>query len=333
MQSSNTPFPFRKTGMRIVLVMVFAAAVTGVWYLLFLKEPNPPVYAGKPLTHYLPNLRNPVPSDAEESIRAVKALGKESVPYLVAVLEQRESKWKSSFVRMAVKFRMIKPPMQAPLVQRQANAAAACTELGLLAQPAIPALTRHLHSDQFPMSMYAASALAHIGPLSIPALTNGLRSTNVLTRSSCVTVLSQFNHLDRLVPLLILALDDPNKMVRQNAAVSLGNFRRTELIVPALVKHLEDSDPGVRGNAAGSLTRFENKGALGVASLNRLLSDSNWMARHNAVTALSRINLPEDSSAINGLRKLLGDENPQVRQAALKTLNQLSSNSPTHVLP
>lgn len=65
--------------------------------------------------------------------------------------------------------------------------------------------------------------LAYIGEIAVPFLLDGLSSTHVRVRSSCVYILGLMGDR-RTIPALKKALTDPNSEVRYEAATALGNM-------------------------------------------------------------------------------------------------------------
>lgn len=179
-----------------------------------------PELNGVPLSHFLDKqtygeLRTE--RDARESIRDC---GTNAVPYLVSILEARESR-----LRIAM---------------RQA-----------LARQSVISVTL---PPLFVQQRQALSALAMIGPQNFPVLTNALASTNGEARAEAAGVLRYMTPREAPVNVLLRALDDSHPETRSNAAGSLAFLRcQLDCVVPALVHRLNDSNNTVRVNIAGAL--------------------------------------------------------------------------------
>ena len=90
----------------------------------------------------------------------------------------------------------------------------------------------------------AAQALAHFGPVAVPALAQALGDLDVRVRQAAAWVLGTFGPAAEVaVPELIRALRDPNNVVRADAASALA------AIGPAAIPELQkdaESDPELR---------------------------------------------------------------------------------------
>lgn len=210
-----------------------------------------PELNGVPLRHFLDKqtygeLRTE--RDARESIRN---FGTNAVPYLVSILEARESRFRIA-MRQALARQSVISVTLPPLFVQQRQAALAYAELGPLASGASAALTRLV--DDPVLCRHALSALAMIGPQNFPVLTNALASTNGEARAEAAGVLRYMTPREAPVNVLLRALDDSYPETRSNAAGSLAFLRcRLDCVVPALVHRLNDSNNIVRVNIAGAL--------------------------------------------------------------------------------
>lgn len=210
-----------------------------------------PELNGVPLSHVLDKqtygeLRTE--RDARESIRD---FGTNAVPYLVSILEARESRLRIA-MRQALARQSVISVTLPPLFVQQRQAALACAELGPLASGASAALTRLV--DDPVLCRHALSALAMIGPQNFPVLTNALASTNGEARAEAAGVLRYMTPREAPVNVLLRALDDSHPETRSNAAGSLAFLRcQLDCVVPALVNRLNDSNNTVRVNIAGAL--------------------------------------------------------------------------------
>lgn len=210
-----------------------------------------PELNGVPLSHFLDKqtygeLRTE--RDARESIRD---FGTNAVPYLISILEARESRFRIA-MRQALARQSVISVTLPPLFVQQRQAALACAELGPLASGASAALTRIV--DDPVLCRHALSALAMIGPQNFPVLTNALASTNGETRAEAAGVLRYMTPREAPVNVLLRALDDSYPETRSNAAGSLAFLRcQLDCVVPALVHRLNDSNNTVRVNIAGAL--------------------------------------------------------------------------------
>jgi HEAT repeat protein len=220
-----------------------------VWFAEM--KPAEPQHDGQPLSVFL---RNQTYGDVRidrAAKEAIRDMGSNAVPYLVEVLEARESRWRIALRDLAERHKLWRSSSP-PLTTRQNDAALACEVLGPTAAPAAPAL-RRLVNDPV-LAPAAIAALAQIGPENLPVLTNALQTGIDTARIHAAGHLRHLRPAERVIPALVNALRDTNALVRSRAAESLGTFRdHPTLAVPALVACLDDKSPPVRCSAAQSL--------------------------------------------------------------------------------
>ncbi len=223
------------------------------------------MFEGRPLSHYLDNqtygeLRTE--RDARDSIRD---FGTNAVPYLIEILDARESRLKAGLRAFAQSQRLIRF-RSTPLVVRQRQAALACAELGPMAAPAIPSLVHFL--DNPDIAPAAIAALAMIGPVTFPILTNASLRGIPAARIEAAGDLRYMLPRELAVPPLLIALRDPLPGVRANAAGSLGFLgSKPDRVVPALVACLADTDLSVRTSAVEALGWFRQSATSAIPSL------------------------------------------------------------------
>ena len=219
---------------------------------LLISRPVPePEYAGLPLSDYLRSLTYSQVRLERSARDAIRAMGSNAVPHLINILDARESRFKTWFNGVAdrqsfIRFRFT------PVAARQVQAAMACTELGPVAAPAIPSLTRLTEDPN--LGSWAVAALAEIGPQTFPLLTNALNSRWPATRSAAIGHLRLARPRERAVPPLLMALSSQESHMRGMAAESLGALGlHSPEVVTALTACLDDPDTSVRVIAARSL--------------------------------------------------------------------------------
>lgn len=247
--------------------LALTAAIVSALAALWLAAPRPkePTFDGKPLSYYLDKqtygeLRTE--RDARDSIRD---FGTNAVPSLIAILDARESRFKARVRSLLAGQRLIRF-RSAPLVVRQRQAALACAELGPMAAPAIPSLTRFV--DHPEIAPAAIAALAMIGPVTFPLLTNALSGGIPAARIEAAGDLRYMLPREQAVSPLLRALRDPLPGVRANAAGSLGFLgRHPHSVVPALLACLGDIDLSVRTSAVQALGWFGPSAHSAIPSL------------------------------------------------------------------
>jgi len=254
--------------------VLFGVAVLGLlsWGWLRAREP---VYQSRPLSSWLEELERSWPDPgSEQSAHAIREIGADALPYLMAGLKARDSGLKLKFARflrdqnrIKFRFRMAE--------EKRASALKAFFVLGPKAKLAIPELSRMLDEDR-DTALYAIIALVNIGKDSMPVLAGACGHTHPDVRECAAVTLSQLasgrglytasrfrpDRLDSVtefalgcgredIPGLIANLSDPRPAVRRATAEALGIFFGVaESAIPELTRLLEDPDEGVRKAAA-----------------------------------------------------------------------------------
>lgn len=176
--------------------------------------------------------------------------------------------------------------------------------LGLIGEPAVPALSEALMHEDAQVRSLAAQALRSCGSPSLSAL-----------------------------PVLLEVLKDPEPEVRGQAALALGRMGpEAKSAVPRLIRLLEDTNEQVSGRAAEALGRIGPEARGAVPALARTANDMRgelqrgmWgglrrtPVRYDAAEALGRIG-PEAVPAIPALVRLLRDKEEAVRFQAAEAL-------------
>ena len=236
------------------------------------RQPAEPHLNGIPLSHYLDQQTYGELRTEREAREAIRSFGTNAVPYLIRILEARESKLKTTFRELAQRQTIIRFHFT-PLFARQSQAALACAELGPLAAAASPSLAR-LANDPL-LCRHVITALAMIGPENFPMLTNALLTGIPAARAEAAGDLRYMIPRERPVPVLLHALKDPDAEVRSNAAGSLAFLRcQLDVVVPTLINCLRDPDAAVRGSAAQGLGGLQQDAIPALPTLLKLLHET-----------------------------------------------------------
>src|SRR5262245_53528081 len=144
------------------LVMLIAA---GIGFCLL--QPRDPVSAGKPLSYWLEQIALN-PRSADEAVSAVRSLGTNLIPCLLADLKgARRMSWQYRFNRLLDKQRLVSLRFHG-LEDRRRRAKWGFFALAEDATPAIPWLVRELEAKPVPTE--ELFALAFTGHVAIPVL-------------------------------------------------------------------------------------------------------------------------------------------------------------------
>jgi HEAT repeat protein len=229
-----------------VLAIGMMAAALAAW-----RSAREPEHDGQPLSAYLRSLTSSQVRLERNARDAIRTLGSNAVPRLIQILDARESRLKTWLNEAANRQSLIRFRFD-PLASQQIQAAMACQELGPVAAPAIPSLSRLI--DDPLVGYWAVAALAEIGPQNFPLLTNALASRWPSTRSAAVGHLRLVRPRERAVPLLLAVLQDQDSHTRSLAAESIGALGvASPEVIAALAARLDDESGAVCVSAAVSL--------------------------------------------------------------------------------
>jgi HEAT repeat protein len=184
------------------------------------------------------------------------------------------------------------------------HAAAALSQMGPAAEPAIPDLMAALESKNEAVASHAAAALGAIGPkskLAVPGLLKLLSSGNIVVKEHAASALGNMGRAaEPAVNDLAKLLKHENEDLRGIAATALGKIGPSaETAIPALVSALDDEHGAVALHAADALGRI---GPNSVSALSKALSDP----RRQFLAAMVLAEMaPAAKSAIPGLEAVL----------------------------
>ncbi len=289
------------TALFIILLAIFHELV-----------PHPPQYHGKSLSYWLSLIddrernddltwepwqyRGELSSSNSQAAEAIRQMGTNSLPYLIAALSRRDPALKLKIIGLLNKQSWV--AFHIPLASEEQRAAAlALHVLGPMAKPVIPQLKKILDETKtFDPGKQVALALAGIGPEgwivltqaatnsylweadcaiwalgshraavagTVPALLRNLTNTLSQTGPLAAWALGEIgaNH-EQVVPVLMIALNFPAVDVRWSAAEALGKFGTNALAaVPALLHALQDTDAQVRNNSKDALKKIDPEAA------------------------------------------------------------------------
>ena len=366
------------------LMCVCGAAVLAMATASYFSLPSQPMYEERTLLSWLNDLRpavsyqsvisplprmgvsvggppalgSPLPNrnlqlDAAE---AVRKMGTNSFPFLLALLHKEDSDLKIRLLTLLKKQSWLKvSPISAE--QRHAQALAALHELGSLASP----FWRALLVDKKATQTLRASAAVQLGSLvaepqeTIPLL---LKETDEPVLGTCANSAIVHYGAETAGPILLQYVGGTNVNLEAQAMRVLQSFgTRAKGAVPSLLRRLECADAAIRERAATTLLSCDPKnipamlcllpqpplsrrlamcwgleqlheGAGGaVPALTRCLQDPEPQIREAAAEALTAYGA-EASSASSLLSTLVADPNYNVRRAATNALAALRSPAP-----
>jgi hypothetical protein len=261
--------------------LLLLAVIAAISLMSSLRQPREPEYDGVPLSDYLRSLTYSQVRLERSARDAIRAMGSNAVPFLIQILDARESRLKMWFNEVANRQSFVRFHFE-PLEPRQVQAVMACQELGPVAAPAIPSLARLIEDPQ--LGSWVVAALAEISPQTFPLLTNAMNSRWPATRFAAVGQLRLARPRERAVPPLLMALGSQESNVRSIAAESLGALGlHSPEVVAALTACLDDPNTNVRMIAARSLGWCGSAAAGSVPKLLELYRSQDGMPDQQSI--------------------------------------------------
>jgi peptidoglycan/xylan/chitin deacetylase (PgdA/CDA1 family) len=246
------------------LLLVVALALA-LWALFHSREPQ---YQGKRLSHWLRQMelaQDIEAPDWQSAVRAVRQMGTNALPSMMAALQASDPNWKIEVVDWVRQ--VLNKDLSGQLVARHRQRSLMGLQvLGPVARPAIPTLAAMITNANPDIADAAFLALSGIGV------------------ADCV-------------PALVLTLTNGNPILRPAAAVNLGLLRsRAGDAVPALAATLGDSDANLRADAARALGFIACNPSVAVPALTRALADTNVVVSRTAAAALGAFGVDAESA-------------------------------------
>lgn len=302
--------------MRRPLLLGLALALVGIGIVVVLViSPSKVSYQGKPLEFWLEEIDSNKPERRrEEARKAIRAIGTNAIPQLIADLRLDEPKWKQVLRQWLSKQSIIRVKYRT-LDARSSQATSAFDALGSAGSPAIPELITLL--DRNPG--YVPAALSWIGSNAVPALTNALNHSNRFVRANSSGAIANAVASGKIprsavagaIPILLQLLQDSDPGLRQYAAWTLGAIREQPLLcVPALTRSLDDPVASVQSASAKSLLNFGPAALGAVPKLTNLFASPDPNVRYIVAGALGAIG---ESSAVPVLVSGVRDPSDVVR--------------------
>ena len=309
---------------RLLIGLVLALLGLGAVVVLVTK-PAEPSHQGKPLSFWLEEIGyNQPETSRDEARKAIRAIGTNAIPWLIADLRLDEPRWKRIFKEWATKQPIVKVTYRTPDA-RGFEAAWGFHALGAAGSPAIPELVKLL--DQNPG--HVPAALSWIGVDAVPALVAALTHTNRHVRANAGGALANAVSAGGIprtaaaaaVPIWLEQLKDSDANLRYYAAWGLGTIgQQASICVPALIQALDDPVPAVQSASAKSLQDFGPAAVDAVPALTSLFSSPDASVRQAVAGALSAIG---DSRAVTVLALGILDPSDTVRIWAVGGLGSI----------
>jgi hypothetical protein len=225
-RASSQPLFVRRFSWIAAVLMLIAA---GIGFCIL--RPRDPVSAGKPLSYWLEQIALN-PRSADEAVSAVRMMGTNVIPRLLADLKgDRPMLWEYRVNRLLDKQSLISPRFHG-LEDRRRRAKWGFFALAADATPAIPWLVQEIEAKPVPTE--ELFALAFTGDGAIPFLiTNLTNETRTYVPASAALAVATAVQLDRIslsnaqvfVPLFTQMLLSTNPRTKAKAEIALNHTR------------------------------------------------------------------------------------------------------------
>ncbi|MDB6030264.1 MAG: putative lyase [Verrucomicrobiales bacterium] len=222
------------------------------------------------------------------------------IPCLLRDLRAKDSRARTTYIKLASKFRWL-PSAESSEVRRR-NAVWAFGVLSSNAFPALIPLSDLLvkHQDSG-IRAAAAEALYAVGPSARSA-----------------------------VPSLLLSLKDPDPSVRRCSVLSLGHIGSDlNLVIPALEACIADTNSSVVAATIGALGELGDQAQPALPAIEKVWSRLDRQGRMAALWAVKRINLEQSQQIFMEASRA---SDPWIRNACLRALSR-STNEPQIAVP
>jgi hypothetical protein len=269
------------------------AVVVLCWLVLRNPEPR---YKGRTLTYWLAVHKKADADSAEEreAEDAIRKIGTNALPHLVARLRYKRPAWKTKAVRIAIDLPGPLDDWLTTLILEKEDKYEAAYEgfeiLGPAATPAVPELIELLRDkDTWDI---AQVALMRVGEPAIPGLAAALtnRSNPPRIRAAAADVLGNSGESNSAVVKILLPCLEDEPHVARFSAVALGHLKmESEIVVPALAQAVTGRYLEVRGASIWALGQFGTNATSALPLLTNLLDHPDRRIRDAVTNALENI--------------------------------------------
>jgi HEAT repeats len=294
----------RTTVVAAVLVLGIAGVIFGVVHL---ASPREPAYQGKTLSEWIaPFCRQtakgldapggPQHFEELEPVRhAVRQIGTNAIPFLIARLNHRESALHRVTRQLSEKQPYVALRLADPNVPK-IRAIRALANLGRDGRSAIPSLKGQL--SDITLSEHAVYALSGMGAEGMRAMMEQYTNIPALCRHQ-----------------VMLTIVSPTSIYRGEPMASSGIDENIERLVEGLSWVVQQSTSPFRLPAINRLRELRSRASSAVPTLLTVLSDPNPVARQTAIRALGEIQA-QPEVVVPALTNLLNDPDLGTRMAA-----------------
>jgi hypothetical protein len=273
---------------RLILAILAVGLLAAL--IITLTRPREPSYQGQGLSHWVHNYVMSgfgVEDEKRQSNDAIKRIGTNAIPCLMAWLRHEEPPWKQEFYQLAEYLpERVRPR---PRVQLCYGVPAAFRALGPEARCAVPELTKLANdTNHLIRGALATTSLGYIPLEDVTPLVTVLTNPNLFLRGvAWDAIRSQGTNAAAAIPLLVQDYKAAPTPFKASTLGAIG--RKPELVVPALTNGLADPSSEVRFAAAEALAGYGPQASSAAPAVLTLLTDPSRVVRIAATNALLKI--------------------------------------------
>jgi hypothetical protein len=309
-----------------LLVLGVAAVIIGIVYI---ASPREPVYQGKTLSEWIaPFCRQtakgldapggPEHFEELEPVRqAVRQIGTNGVPFLIARLNHRESGLHREARQLSEKQPYASLRLTDPNVSK-IRAIRALANLASEARPAIPSLKAQLTDTT--LSQHAVYALSGMGAEGMQALVDQYTNIPVPLRTEAALVIVSPGSMYRGGPATLISSAKKADKVQTNQIPA-------DILIQGLSQIVKDTTSPFQTFAIERLGRYGPLASNAVPILIEILNGHNPRALQSTIIALGRIR-SQAEVVVPALTNLLSDPELRIRMSAVSALREFGYEVP-----
>jgi len=311
-----------KTRGRRIMIALVACVALGI-ISFFTLSSSEPRYGGKPMSRWLEQLYAYYPRLDAEARDALRAMGQPAVRCLVRHLEREPPVWRLRLASMTEEIPALNRLFSIDFVPRFL-AAKALAEIGPTAKAAIPALERAAKEADFVLLLPVRAALIRIRAESIDAQITIYRQFD--TKDSAMTALLLMElgpYAKPALPALLEGMQSTNYRVRHHAVMALSKigFESPEYVSP-LQQLISDPEYLVRSQALNGLAEFGPLAITALPQARESLKDTYNLVRIAALAFFEKVLSDEEFAAIRDeVVRATQDSDSLVSQVAQSVLS------------
>lgn len=283
---------------RRVILGVIGVVAFGVGIFLLCRTTPDPVYEGKSASAWfddlLPSLRyNQQQIDAART--AIRALGTNAVPTMIARLQCRDSKIRKVLATRSSKEKILGFRLRPSAAELNLNGLTVAQVLGSDAEAALPYITPFLNDKAPAFRMWALNAIGRIGTNAQSAAPElfKLLSSDPDPRLR-LTALHTLGYIrlptDKAFPAATIALSDSSHDVRTEVMQwFMGRYIKPSKLAPIMIGQLRNSDPMMQTAALRELAWMKDEATNAVPIIEQLLDAQDFQVKLAARGALEKL--------------------------------------------